>query len=125
MTTRRLGLGVCALAGALGAHPACGQSPSQVPKAQPPGSPACFRAAEGSAVPEPQDLRSQNGVLRVDLAFRDYRDANGTVRYCYVTPNGSVAPNLRLHPGDTLILRLRNELSAADLVADSATAHTH
>jgi FtsP/CotA-like multicopper oxidase with cupredoxin domain len=74
---------------------------------------ACFRGAEGSVVPEPTDLRSRNGVLEVELAFRDYKDASGQMRYCYVAKDGSQAPTLRLQPGDTLILRLKNEASAA------------
>jgi FtsP/CotA-like multicopper oxidase with cupredoxin domain len=74
----------------------------------------CFRGAEGSVVPEPADLRSRNGVLEVELAFRNSRDANGQVRYCYVAKDGSQAPNLRLHPGDTLILRLKNAASILD-----------
>jgi FtsP/CotA-like multicopper oxidase with cupredoxin domain len=95
--------------------------------AKPPKDPAssCFRAAEGSAVPEPADLRSQNGVLRVDLAFRDYRDANGTMRYCYITESGDVAPNLRLHPGDTLILRLKNEATPPAPNASSGSQHSN
>src|SRR5215813_3557563 len=83
----------------------------------------CFRAAEGSTVPEPQDLRSENGVLRVDLTFHDYKDSNGTIRYCYATENGDVGPNLRLHPGDTLILRLKNQATVPDPKTDSASEH--
>jgi FtsP/CotA-like multicopper oxidase with cupredoxin domain len=71
----------------------------------------CFRGAEGSMVPEPADLRSRSGVLEVELAFHNYKDANGQMRYCYVAKDGSQAPNLRLHPGDTLILRLKNAAS--------------
>src|ERR1700675_1285958 len=69
------------------------------------------RGAEGSLVPEPEDLRSRNGVLEAELAFRNYKDAHGQMRYCYVAEDGSQAPNLRLQPGDTLILRLKNEAS--------------
>ena len=32
------------------------------------------------------------------------------MRYCYVTPDGAQSPTLRLHPGDLLVLRLKNEL---------------
>jgi FtsP/CotA-like multicopper oxidase with cupredoxin domain len=79
-------------------------------------------------VPEPEDLRSVNGVLQVELAFRSYPDASENARYCYVAPDGGVAPNLRLHPGDTLILRLKNEAKtgSASVVAGQAghSAHT-
>src|SRR5258707_497480 len=123
MLACRIAAGVCALLllvpGERVAH-AQDSAPMQTKELASP----CFRAAEGSAVPEPADLRSQNGVLRVDLTFSDYRDANGTIRYCYVTQSGDVAPNLRLHPGDTLILRLKNEASTSDTNAISGSAHS-
>src|SRR5262249_30091574 len=99
---------------------------TQEPVASPPKGLAtsCFRALEGSVVPEPTDLRSQNGVLRVDLTFRDYHDANGTMRYCYVTEGGDVAPNLRLHPGDTLVLRLKNDATPPGLIEASSSPHS-
>src|SRR5271168_211872 len=71
----------------------------------------CPRPAAGSAVPEPADLRSANGVLEVELAYRNFTGADGQTRYCYVSKDGSQAPTLRLMPGDTLILRLKNELT--------------
>src|SRR5208282_3432679 len=42
----------------------------------------CPRPPAGSAVPEPEDLRSQNGVLRVELTFLNFRDPRGQARYC-------------------------------------------
>ena len=79
------------------------------------GSPdPCTRAAPGSVVPEPRDLRAENGVLKVEMAIRDVREADGTAHYCYLLPDGSIAPTLRLHPGDLLILTLKNELVDPD-----------
>jgi FtsP/CotA-like multicopper oxidase with cupredoxin domain len=72
----------------------------------------CFRAAVGSEVPEPEDLRSIDGVLKVDLAFRSFVDSKGEVRFCYVTPNGKQSPTLRVKPGDTVILNFKNEATA-------------
>src|ERR1700691_410234 len=72
----------------------------------------CPRPAAGSAVPEPAELRSENGVLEVELAYRNFTGADGETRYCYVSKDGSQAPTLRLKPGDVLILRLKNELTA-------------
>lgn len=69
----------------------------------------CVRGAEGAEVPEPEDLRSAAGVLKVDLAFRSYVDEKNEVRYCYVTPGGGISPTLRVSPGDTVILNLKNE----------------
>jgi FtsP/CotA-like multicopper oxidase with cupredoxin domain len=83
----------------------------------------CPRPEPGSAVPEPEDLRSQNGVLKVDLAVRNSAEKDGSVRYCYVLPDGGQAPTLRLAPGDLLILNLRNDLGATETgAATSATA---
>jgi FtsP/CotA-like multicopper oxidase with cupredoxin domain len=87
------------------------------------GGAACFRGVTGGAVPEPEDLRSDNGVLRVSLAFRDYLDVNGQLHYCYVSDDGSASPNLRVNPGDTLILTLKNEASARSSSERSPIKH--
>jgi len=70
----------------------------------------CPRPPAGTAVPEPEDLRSENGVLEVDFTYRNSLDDHGQMRYCYLYKDGSQAPNLRVHPGDWLVLRLKNEL---------------
>jgi len=77
----------------------------------------CPRPAPGSAVQNPPELRSHNGVLEVTFHFKYQATAvgQGPPRYCYVTDNGLEAPTLRLHPGDQLILHLRNDLPAAIL----------
>src|SRR5271169_1213790 len=80
---------------------------------------SCFRAPEGSTLPEPEDLYSENGVLKVDLAFRSFREPSGKMRYCYVAQDGSQSPNLRLHPGDTLILLLKNEAGGSSQFSKS------
>jgi FtsP/CotA-like multicopper oxidase with cupredoxin domain len=72
--------------------------------------PACQRPSAGSEVPEPEDLRSEKGTLKVDLAFRNFLEPDGEVGYCYVFKDGAEAPTLRLKPGDWLVLSLKNEL---------------
>jgi FtsP/CotA-like multicopper oxidase with cupredoxin domain len=62
-------------------------------------------------VPEPRDLRSRDGVLRVDLTVHDQKQPDGSTRYCYLTPDGIPSPTLRLKPGDLLILRFKNNLT--------------
>jgi len=81
----------------------------------------CPRSAEGSVVPEPEDLRSQNGVLEAELTIHNFA-ANGTMLYCYVDAMGHESPNLRVKPGDQVILHLGNALSAPD---DTKSAATH
>jgi len=70
----------------------------------------CPRPPSGRVVAEPEDLRSQNGVLRVDLTLHDFREKDGSVRDCYLLHDGSQSPTLRLHPGDLLILHLTDRL---------------
>src|SRR5271170_1014065 len=67
---------------------------------------SCPRPSPGGMAQEPEDLRSKDGVLRVDLAFRSESTASSSVRYCYMSAGGAQSPNLRVHRGDLLILRL-------------------
>jgi FtsP/CotA-like multicopper oxidase with cupredoxin domain len=80
----------------------------------------CAAFRPGSTVPEPEDIRSRNGDLTVDLTIHNSIDANGSARYCYTTADGREAPTLRLNPGDLLILNLKN-----DLTDFTATTHSH
>ncbi|HTB29170.1 MAG TPA: multicopper oxidase domain-containing protein [Steroidobacteraceae bacterium] len=80
----------------------------------------CTRPAIGSEVPEPEDLRSRSGVLKLRLTVRNHRERDGSTRYCYLLGDDSQAPTLRLNPGDTLVLTFENQLS--DLAA--ATPHS-
>ena len=92
---------------------------------EPPGNP-CRRPPEGSAVPEPEDLRSRDGVLKADLTIQNSIQADGSIRYCYIDGNGNQAPNLRLKPGDLLILHLRNDLTDIGPAAVPANhMHSH
>jgi FtsP/CotA-like multicopper oxidase with cupredoxin domain len=84
----------------------------------------CTRPAIGSEVPEPEDLRSRDGVLKLRLTVRNQRESDGATRYCYVLGEGVQAPTLRLKPGDTLVLTLENQLK--DLAAAGASpTHVH
>ena len=73
---------------------------------------------------EPEDLHSQNGMLNVDLTLES-DVANGHPRYCYVASDGSQSPNLRLRPGDLLILHLKNHLTLAAQQPSSPRQHAH
>jgi len=83
----------------------------------------CSRPASGAEVPEPRNLYSEHGILKVDLSIHNYRERDGSVRYCYLLPDGSESPALRLYPGDLLILHLTNDLTDPD--ASASTAHSH
>jgi FtsP/CotA-like multicopper oxidase with cupredoxin domain len=84
----------------------------------------CSRPPLGSVVPEPEDLRSQNGILKVSLTVRSVSEPGKPDRFCYVAEDGSESPTLRLHPGDLLILNLKNDLADASFAA-AANAHAN
>jgi FtsP/CotA-like multicopper oxidase with cupredoxin domain len=87
----------------------------------------CNRPAPGAEVPEPRNLYSEHGVLKVDLSIHNFREADGSVRYCYLLPDGSESPTLRLNPGDLLILHLTNDLTdtgASASITQSHAAHS-
>jgi len=85
----------------------------------------CPRPEPGSVVEEPQDLRSQNGVLEVRLTANDVADANGAIRYCYTDVAGHESPNLRVHPGDLVVLHLTNALTDLGHASSAAPMHAH
>jgi FtsP/CotA-like multicopper oxidase with cupredoxin domain len=71
----------------------------------------CPRPAEGSLVAEPEDLRSRNGELKVELTARNSRQSDGSTRYCFIDEKGRESPTLRVNPGDLVILSLKNDLT--------------
>ena len=73
----------------------------------------CPRPAVASTIAEPEDLRSHNGILRVELDYRTSTDAQGQTRFCFLSKDGAQSPNLRVNPGDELILTLKNDLPPA------------
>jgi FtsP/CotA-like multicopper oxidase with cupredoxin domain len=118
-TLFRLGLGCIVLSaqGYLWASAKSG-APGRTPD-------ACVRGAEGSTADEPLELRSKNGVLKVQLAVRNSLDPNGHMRYCYVDEHGNEAPTLRVQPGDTLVISLKNEISISGQASSTPpSAHT-
>src|ERR1700732_587313 len=84
----------------------------------------CPRPEVGSVVEEPEDLRSQNGVLEAKLTASNAAEANGSVRYCYTDAAGRESPNLRVHPGDLVILHLTNALTEVSH-GSAAPMHEH
>src|SRR5277367_4754851 len=84
----------------------------------------CSRPPPGSAVPEPKDLRSKDGVLKIDLSIRNFREADGSTRYCYLLGDGAQSPTLRLYPGDLLVLKLKNDLADVESTG-SASKQSH
>ena len=55
-------------------------------------------------------MRSQNGVLEVELTIHNHKEKDGSTRFCYIDEYGNESPNLRVKPGDLVVLRLKNDL---------------
>ena len=89
------------------------------------GAGICPRPAAGSVAQDPPDLRSDKGVLEVDLAVRNEQQRDGSTRYCYLLPDGRQSPTLRLKPGDWLVLRLHNELTGPTEGTDAGAPADH
>ena len=85
---------------------------------------SCPRPQPGSTVEEPADLRSKNGVLELTLTATDSRQPDGTTRYCYTDAEGRQSPNLRVSPGDEVIIHLKNELKDLQTAKDGSP-HVH
>jgi FtsP/CotA-like multicopper oxidase with cupredoxin domain len=84
----------------------------------------CPRPQIGSIVSEPPDLRSKDGVLEANLTALDAAENSGSTRYCFTDGNGEESPNLRVSPGDLVILHLKNALEPPN-GAPTPAAHDH
>lgn len=100
----------CIFAGALYAQPSHGLKPL---------ADHCPRPAVSALVGEPPDVYSQNGLLEITLRAEDVRESDGRTRYCFIDGHGNESPNLRVNPGDLVIIHLKNEMT--DLDPESAT----
>ncbi|QPF88369.1 multicopper oxidase domain-containing protein [Bradyrhizobium genosp. L] len=74
----------------------------------------CARPEPGTAIVEPTELRSRDGVLETDLSVHDEKLPDGTSRYCYLTSDGEPSPTLRVKPGDQLVIHFKNDLVDLD-----------
>jgi FtsP/CotA-like multicopper oxidase with cupredoxin domain len=84
----------------------------------------CPRPNAGDVVQEPADLRSKNGVLELTLTAANSKQPDGTTRYCYTDAKGRESPNLRVSPGDEVIIHLKNKLKNLQPATDGMP-HMH
>ena len=70
----------------------------------------CPRFDVGSIVTPPTDLYSIHGRLEVTMAYESRVDNYGNTLYCFVTSAGDQSPTLHVHPGDELLIHLKNAL---------------
>ena len=73
----------------------------------------CPRADDGSDVPPPPDLYSQNNVLNVAFNYFTSVDNMGRTLFCFVTTDGVESPTLHVNPGDTINITLTNMVPPA------------
>lgn len=79
--------------------------------AAPFGAHPCSRPAPGSVVGQPRQIYSANGVLNVHLDYYTDVDDNGNSTFCFLTPEGDMAPTLHARPGDTFNLEITNRVA--------------
>ena len=56
-------------------------------------------------------MRSKDGVLEITLTAMNAAQSDGTTRYCFTDAEGRESPNLRVHPGDLVIIHLKNAMT--------------
>nr|WP_272902285.1 multicopper oxidase family protein [Brevibacterium daeguense] len=72
-----------------------------------------FTSGEGDELAEPEEFTSHDGLLELDLETAPERIRIGDREVSMLAFNGSVpGPTLRVAPGDTVRVRLRNSLDA-------------
>jgi FtsP/CotA-like multicopper oxidase with cupredoxin domain len=71
----------------------------------------CPRFDPGSILQEPQNVYSRNGVLDVTLSYQTRVDSSENTLYCFTAEDGTQSPTLHVHPGDRLVIHLKNELT--------------
>jgi len=116
--SRRTALGLLGAGAASAVLVSCGFGGSD---GATPGSPAPTASpAGGGALPTPTELRSADGVLDVELVAAPVQLPWGDGQRYALAYNGSApGPTLRVRPGDTLRITLRNDLG------EPTNLHTH
>jgi FtsP/CotA-like multicopper oxidase with cupredoxin domain len=90
--------------------------------AQAPMREACARPQIGGLVVEPPDVWSKDGLLEISLTALNAIEPDGSSRYCFVDERGWESPNLRVKPGDTVIIHLKNGMT---VTAGIEVGHAH
>jgi FtsP/CotA-like multicopper oxidase with cupredoxin domain len=69
----------------------------------------CSRPQPGNTITAPAELRSSGQLLSVQLAFRQVTGPDGRALFCYIDEKGNQSPTLRVKPGNTVVIKLKNE----------------
>jgi FtsP/CotA-like multicopper oxidase with cupredoxin domain len=81
----------------------------------------CSRPEPGSIVNPPPELASEDGILQVSFNFFTGVDDAGRTLFCFRTTAGEESPTLRVHPGDTLAITIKNKIPALPAGAPAET----
>ena len=81
----------------------------------------CPRFGAGNTVRNPPNLFSRNGTLTVNLSYNTGMDSEGRTLFCFATQDGKESPTLHVHPGDHLIVHVKNNLPAPASSSDWRT----
>jgi FtsP/CotA-like multicopper oxidase with cupredoxin domain len=83
------------------------------------------RPAPGTAITNPLDLYSTNGILTLNLSLQSQVGPTGFTWYCYVYMNNGMpveAPTLRVNPGDRLVINFTNNITVTGRLPKSRHA---
>jgi FtsP/CotA-like multicopper oxidase with cupredoxin domain len=75
-------------------------------------SAACARPNPGSTAATPPELASADGILQVSFNYLTGVDDAGRTLFCFKTAAGVESPTLRVHPGDTLEITVKNKIQS-------------
>ena len=70
----------------------------------------CPRPAAQSPVNNPPDVFSVNGVIDIEMNYLTSVDDSGRTLFCFVTSDGMETPTLHVNPGDTIKIKLTNQV---------------
>ena len=73
----------------------------------------CPRPAAQSPVVNPPDIYSTNGVIDIQMNYQTSVDDSGRTLFCFVTSDGMEEPTLHVNPGDTIKIKLTNQVPQA------------
>ena len=72
----------------------------------------CPRLAAQSPVNNPPDIDSVNGVIDIQMNYYTSVDDAGRTLFCFITSDGMESPTLHVNPGDTIKIKLTNQVPA-------------
>ena len=72
---------------------------------------------------EPENLYSKNGTLEVFFSYQTRIGSSGDTLYCFMNSDGAQSPTLHVHPGDHLLIHLKNDMTPNDTTPSKQSMH--